>query len=197
MPNRLAANELLDLIRKSLIHREESTTIQDESDFTPAAVLIILWQRDNSLNMLFTRRTDHLHHHPGQISFPGGRAESQDSNLTETALRETHEEIGLPKENIMIIGQLPLYFTNSGFCIHPVIGYVSEDISLKPDSFEVAEVFEVPLSHLLTASHYHRKAHQSRSYDEIYYNKYRIWGVTAGLLVSFRTMLERNIQYSN
>ncbi|MBP8276472.1 MAG: CoA pyrophosphatase, partial [Propionivibrio sp.] len=96
--------------------------------------------------VLLTRRTDHLHHHPGQISFPGGRVEEADTSPIDTALRETQEEIGLDRRHIELIGTLPDYLTGTGFRVTPVVGLVTPPFELTLDAFEVAEAFEVPLS---------------------------------------------------
>ena len=90
-----------------------------------AAVLVPLVVREPGLHVLLTQRTDHLHHHPGQISFPGGRVEDGDASDVETALRETEEEIGLDRRHIEIVGRLPRYHTVTGFAISPVVGVVT------------------------------------------------------------------------
>lgn len=153
----------------------------------PAAVLIPLVVREPSLTVLLTKRTEHLHHHPGQISFPGGRVEAADDSPVSTALRETEEEIGLSRERVELLGMLPPYLTGTGFRVTPVVGLVHPPFELRPDSFEVAEVFEVPLAFLLDPAN--RKRHRMmyrgrmREYYALPYGDYYIWGATAGMLV--------------
>ena len=115
----------------------------------PAAVLVPLVKRDAGLQVILTRRTDHLSDHAGQISFPGGRQEQEDATLEETALRETEEEIGLARRHIDLIGRIDDYYTVTGYQVTPVIGLVTPPFDLTPDDHEVAEVFEVPLEFIL------------------------------------------------
>lgn len=154
----------------------------------PAAVLVPLVVHPQGLNVLLTRRTDHLHHHPGQISFPGGRVEKADVSRVMTALRETEEEIGLAPERVELLGDLPDYLTGTGFRVTPVIGLVHPPFELRLDTFEVAEVFEVPLDFLMNPANHkiHSMEYQGRvrEYHAMPYGDYYIWGATAGILVS-------------
>ncbi len=158
-----------------------------------AAVLVPLVVRDAELHVLLTQRTDHLHHHPGQISFPGGRVEAADASDVETALRETEEEIGLARHHVEIIGRLPRYHTVTGFAISPVVGLVSPPFELALDDFEVAEVFEVPLTFLLDPGNRERHAIEYagvvREYFAMPWQGRFIWGATAGMLVSLADLL--------
>jgi 8-oxo-dGTP pyrophosphatase MutT (NUDIX family) len=103
-----------------------------------------------------TQRTQHLHDHAGQISFPGGRVEPEDESPTAAALREAEEEIGLERRFVEIVGYLDLYKTGTGFLVTPVVGLVSMGFNLSPDEFEVADIFEVPLDYVLDASNHRR-----------------------------------------
>nr|WP_282098912.1 CoA pyrophosphatase [Thauera aromatica] len=160
---------------------------------TPAAVLVPVVAHARELSILLTKRTAHLHHHPGQISFPGGRVEESDSSPVDTALRETEEEIGLYSRHVELLGALPDYFTGTGFRITPVVGLVHPPFELKLDAFEVAEAFEVPLSHFLDPANHqrHSMVHEGRLryYHAMPYKGYYIWGATAGILMSlYRTL---------
>ena len=104
--------------------------------------------------VLLTRRTDHLHDHPGQVSFPGGRVDLGDADAVATALRESREEIGLHASHIRVLGQLPTYTTGTGFVVTPVVSLVEPGFELELEAFEVAEVFEVPLAFLMTPAHH-------------------------------------------
>jgi 8-oxo-dGTP pyrophosphatase MutT (NUDIX family) len=157
-----------------------------------AAVLILLVKRDE-WHVLLTKRTDHLHNHPGQVSFPGGRADTVDVSPLDTALRETNEEVGVDKDLIELVGVIEPYLTVTDFNVVPVVGFVDPSFKLKIDEFEVAEVFEVPLSTVLNTSLYERKEifwkGESRFYWELMYNGYQIWGATAAMLYAFAERL--------
>jgi len=159
----------------------------------PAGVLVPLVPRDEGLSLLLTKRTDHLHHHAGQISFPGGRKEDEDPDITATALRETEEEIGLPPDAVRVLGVLPQYVTISAYAITPVVGVVTRPFSPRPDPFEVADVFEVPLAHMLDPEHHQRHFREEngrrRGYYAIPYGERLIWGATAGILVNFSRLM--------
>ena len=166
---------------------------REERFLTPAAVLVPLVDRREGLTVLLTQRTDHLLHHGGQISFPGGRVEEHDTGPVETALRETEEEIGLERRHVEIIGFLDLYQTVTGFLITPVVSFVEPGFALNPDPFEVAEVFEVPLSFILDPRNHELRSRlykglERRFYVLPYENRY-IWGATAAMLVSFAKRL--------
>ncbi|WP_374263161.1 CoA pyrophosphatase [Zoogloea sp.] len=161
----------------------------------PAAVLVPIVLRAPEPSVLLTRRTDHLHHHPGQVSFPGGRVETQDASPLDTALRETEEEIGLHRNQVELLGCLPEYRTGTGFEITPVVGLVSPPFKLKLDTFEVAEAFEVPLSFLLDTANHQRHAAvirgKRREYYAMPYGDYFIWGATAGMIVSLHRFVSQ------
>lgn len=156
--------------------------------------MLPLVQRAADVHVLFTQRTAHLSDHAGQISFPGGRVEPEDETREVTALRETEEEIGLPRARIEVLGRLPLYEVPSGFRITPVVGWIVAPFELAPDAFEVAEVFEVPVEHFLDPRHYIRREYhfrgRHRHYLAVPYEGRYIWGATAGMLYGFcRAML--------
>lgn len=161
---------------------------------TRAAVLIPIIQRPEGLTVLFTQRATHLRRHAGQISFPGGRMESFDSGPLDTALRETEEEIGLSRQHVQLLGYLPPQLVFTGYCIAPVAGLVTPGFDLQLDASEVAEVFEAPLSHLLDPAHHQSRERQmgtitAQVYD-IPYGERRIWGATAGILMSLYRLLK-------
>jgi 8-oxo-dGTP pyrophosphatase MutT (NUDIX family) len=123
----------------------------------PASVLVPLVARPQGLAVLLTRRTDHLRDHAGQISFPGGRAEPEETgDPVSTALREAREEVGLAPRHVEIIGRLPDYTTVTAYVVTPVVALIQPDFELTLDPFEVAEAFEVPLEFLMTPAHHRR-----------------------------------------
>ena len=158
-----------------------------------AAVLVPIVYRAAVPSVLLTKRTDHLHHHPGQISFPGGRVEEADTSPIDTALRETEEEVGLDRRHIELIGTLPDYLTGTGFRVTPVVGLVTPPFELTLDAFEVAEAFEVPLSHFLDPANHeqHSIVHEGRvrQFHAMPYQGYFIWGATAGIIMSLYRVL--------
>ncbi len=153
---------------------------------TPAAVLVPLINRPAGLTVLLTQRAAHLHDHAGQISFPGGRVDEGDSNRAHTALREAEEETGLARDLIQLIGQLPEWDIQTGFRVTPVVGWIEPPVQFSPDPFEVAEVFEVPLSFLLNPDNHRRHSDvingRQRHYYSMPYEGRNIWGATAGML---------------
>jgi 8-oxo-dGTP pyrophosphatase MutT (NUDIX family) len=166
------------------------------NDRTPAhaSVLIALVQRAE-LRVLLTQRTDDLTDHPGQISFPGGRAEPEDTDATATALREAVEEIGLAPQFVDPLGTLPTYTTGTGFIVTPVIALVRPGFAVVADPSEVAEVFEVPLLFLLNPAHHRRHAVDVDGVHREFFSipwdgidergqlrRYFIWGATAAML---------------
>jgi len=159
---------------------------------TAASVLVPIVTHAE-LTVLFTQRTAQLRSHSGQVSFPGGRAEPGDATPEFTALRETHEEIGLAPERIEVLTRMPEYLTRTGYRVTPVIGLVAPPLALSPDSREVAEVFEVPLAFLLDPGNHQREtrelAGRTVGYWVMQYGERRIWGATAGMLVNLYRML--------
>lgn len=153
---------------------------------TPASVLMPLVRREHGLTMLLTQRTADLKDHPGQISFPGGRAESWDRDAIDTALRESAEEIGLDRRHVEILGTLPQYLTGTGYCVTPVVGLVQPPFAVTADPAEVAAIFEVPLRFLMDGANHQRLsvelADGRRSFYAMPYEGYYIWGATAGML---------------
>lgn len=160
---------------------------------TEAAVLVPLVNYAGEVRVLLTQRTAHLADHAGQISFPGGRVESADASREETALRETEEEIGLPRTRVALLGRLPDYEIPSGFRITPLVGWIEPPFALQPDPFEVAEVFEAPLGYFLDPGNYQRRQYhfrgRHRHYLAIPYQGRYIWGATAGMLYSLCRLL--------
>jgi len=160
---------------------------------TPAAVLVPLVLRPEGVTLLLTKRTAHLNDHAGQVSFPGGRVEISDANRIATALRETTEEVGVHPRHITPIGNLDIYITRTGFEVTPVIGILNPPFEQKPDPFEVAEIFEVPLDFFMDRANHERHSYDfngsTRYFHAMPYNDYYIWGVTAGIIVNLVDIL--------
>jgi 8-oxo-dGTP pyrophosphatase MutT (NUDIX family) len=152
-----------------------------------AAVLVPIVNRPEGLAVLFTERSADLPDHAGQISFPGGRVEGDDHDVDAAALRETEEEIGLPRNRVTILGRLADYETVTGYRVSPVVGWVEPPFPVVPDPVEVADVFEVPLAFLLEPSnqkrHFRMLGDLRRDYFAIPYGDRYIWGATAAMLM--------------
>jgi len=159
-----------------------------------AAVLVPLLDLPEP-QVVFTRRADHLPQHPGQVSFPGGAAEENDASAVQTALREAHEEIGLPPEAAQPIGFLDRMDTISDYRVLPVVALVTPPVIWNPDAREVAEVFTVPLAIVLDAARYESRMVQANGQEYPIYTLnwqgYKIWGATAAMLMNLITRLER------
>jgi 8-oxo-dGTP pyrophosphatase MutT (NUDIX family) len=151
-----------------------------------AAVLVPLIDRSDGMTVLLTQRAADMKSHAGQISFPGGRFEAADTSPEDTALRETEEEIGLPRSKIHILGRLNTRETGSGFRVVPVVGLIQPPFKLHLHPDEVAGVFEVPLDFVMApGNHRLERRIQNGVEREFYvmpYNEHHVWGLTARLL---------------
>ena len=166
---------------------------REQAALTAAAVLVPIVQRAPDMTVIFTQRTTHLKAHSGQVSFPGGRAEPHDPTPEFTALREAHEEIGLPMERVEVVARLPDYLTRTGFRVTPVVGLLQPPLALRPDPREVDEIFEVPLAFLLNPQNHQRRTRelqgQTVGYYAMQFGRRTIWGATAGMLVNLYRQL--------
>lgn len=164
-----------------------------DHDHRKAAVLIVLVERANGLHIILTERALHLRHHPGQVSFPGGKHEKFDAHLQQTAIRETDEEIGISPHLLEVIGKLAPLNTTSGFEVFPFVAFVDNRFTLDVDSQEVKSVFELPLAFLLDNKnfyHQHLVANKRRHYTYcLAYHNHLIWGATAQMLKNLQLML--------
>jgi 8-oxo-dGTP pyrophosphatase MutT (NUDIX family) len=159
----------------------------------PAAVMVPVVERAEP-TLLFTRRTEHLPSHAGQICFPGGRYHRDDKSLIETALREMEEEIGVAPGAIELAGFLDAYETlNTGFLILPVVGFLSPDYVLALNAGEVAEVFEAPLAYMIDPKNREWKSvvrdGVKREFHAITFGGHTIWGATAAMIVNLADRL--------
>ncbi len=153
----------------------------------PAAVLVAILMRPESASILLTRRSEQLRAHQGQVSFPGGRRDEGDISLAHTALREAEEEVGLPPNQVEVIGYLDDYPTLSRFRVTPVVGLVNAPpAQWRPAPEEVAEVFELPLALALDPGAYRQQTLLREGlrlpFYELHHGGHRIWGATAGML---------------
>jgi 8-oxo-dGTP pyrophosphatase MutT (NUDIX family) len=163
-----------------------NVTLAPDRKLRPAAVLAPIIQGKRGYDLILTKRSSVLKHHPGQIAFPGGKKEDTDADLIAAALREAHEEIGLPTELVEVLGTFATHETVTGFSVTPVVALVTAEFDACPEAGEVAEVFRVPLAHVLDAALYivekRRWRGQFRAYYTVPYGPYYIWGATARIL---------------
>lgn len=155
-----------------------------------SAVLLLLFQLDGEDHIVFTRRTEHVATHKGQISLPGGAAEPTDSSLLDTALRETEEELGIPRDQVSVLGQLDDVDTVvSNFVIRTFVARLAARPLYRPEVSEVAEVIEVPVSALRDPGTHWQEERSGpfgpRSVDFFKYGEHVIWGATARILTLF------------
>jgi 8-oxo-dGTP pyrophosphatase MutT (NUDIX family) len=159
----------------------------------PAGVLVPIIERSSELTVLLTQRSAELKHHAGQVSFPGGRMEEHDTDVEATALRETHEEVGIASHHVSIMGYLHTMPTITGYAVTPVVGLVSASAELNIDKTEVEYAFEVPLAFLLDAANDVRTqwaaADRKVPMIEFHWEGERIWGATAFMILSLRKIL--------
>lgn len=147
-----------------------------------AAVLVVLYMRNNKFNVLLIKRARTLKIHAGEISFPGGVFEEKDGDLLTTALRETSEEIGLKVPESGIIARLPMVTTLTEFKVTPFVAMVDNVPELKQNEEEVEEILEAPLAPLLATQHPDSGYNASLEMQVFWHKKHRIWGATANIL---------------
>ena len=164
--------------------------------YQSAAVLIPLIDKDDQLQVLLTQRATHLRHHPGQISFPGGRKEPNDGSPEKTALRESYEEIGLDSAQVKVLGRLGDYYTVSGYQVTPIVSSIEQPFKPVLDTDEVSRLLSVPLDFLMNPNNFSLKETlyngEMRHYYSARYNEDEIWGVTAGIIVAlYEALIDR------
>lgn len=163
----------------------ERDHIDDMDGLRDAAVLIAITDRADP-GVIFVQRPKHMRNHPGQVAFPGGKIDPGDKDAIDAALREAHEEIALERDHVDIIGLTDSFQSGSGYNIQPVVGVIPPDLPFIADPTEVESWFEAPLRFILDPAN--RSTHEGtwngrkRHYYEIFWEQYRIWGITAGIL---------------
>ena len=181
-----------DDLRRVLLSPEQAIAL-DVRGRTDAAVLVPLYVQDGELHSVFTRRRDDLRRHPGEISFPGGRYDKGEDDLTATALREAYEEIGLPPDAVEIVGALqPTPTIATGYAVYPFVGLIAPGHTWTLSAREVAEVIELPLRALLSG--YARRRLIRRGLpirtDTYLVEENLIWGATARILADLFDRIE-------
>ena len=193
-------NDLKNHLLKVLTDRQPQKFIYKKTESRPAAVLIPLFFKDGQAHLLFTKRTEYVEHHKGQISFPGGSRDTDDSSLQITALRETEEEVGIKSSHIHIVGQTDVFLTNTHFIVTPFVGFFDYPYSYEINDGEIDQLIEAPLAHFFNDDIFEIKPYEKNDYQwqvHFYrYNRELVWGVTGFLLSNFLSIafgLDRNI----
>lgn len=191
----MTTHDVLTRVRRALARPGDGSSDHDLNPGTvlpgdrvlrPAAVLVGLQVWRDDMTVVLTKRSSRLKHHPGQIAFPGGKLDPEDDGPIGAALREAHEEIGLPPAHVEVLGTLPTHETVTGFTVTPVVGLVQTPFDERPEAGEVDEVFRVPLAHVTAPEHFivqgrYWRRHR-RYYYTVPYGPYYIWGATARIL---------------
>jgi 8-oxo-dGTP pyrophosphatase MutT (NUDIX family) len=181
---RHCGKDFTDELQKILAHRQRR--VIDHPALTHAAVLMPLFNKHDDCHILFTRRTQLVKHHKGQISFPGGMFDEDDQELRNTALREAYEEIGLEEKDVHIIGGLDDIVTVTDFIVTPFVAYFPYPYRFKLSEIEIDELIEVPLSFLLDPECFSERENDDeygkRTIYTYQYREYTIWGATALIL---------------
>ena len=178
-------------LKKILAGRDRR--VIEHPPLTHAAVLVPLYKKDGYCHILFTRRTQQVKHHKGQISFPGGVFDEGDGDLRKTALREAHEEIGLEEKDAQVIGVLDDIVTTTGFVVTPFVGTIPYPYSFKLSPIEIEELIEVPLVHLLDERCFSEgemeDEYGKRAIYTYQYGRHAFWGATALILKQLLELL--------
>ena len=181
----------IDQIRNILSSRVRK--VINNLTFARAAVLVPLYKKGENCHLLFTKRTDKVKYHKGEISFPGGVFDEEDSELEKTALREAFEEVGLKEKDVQIIGVLDDIITLTEFIITPFVGLFPYPYTFKVSEIEIAELIEVPLSFFLREDIYHERVifrmNREEMVDVFQYENHIIWGATARILKQFLDLI--------
>ncbi|MEZ8901214.1 CoA pyrophosphatase [Vibrio sp. 10N.247.310.34] len=169
----------------------------NDDQLRKAAVVVGLVEREDGLHIIFTKRAAHLKHHPGQISFPGGKHELSDPSMQFTALRELHEEVGIRSDQVKIVGQLPTLSTISKFLVTPIVVVVDSDYKPIIDENEVASIFEVPATYVLDQAKLHSHTVNLKKIKHrvfaMPFQEHLIWGVTAQIIQSMQQHVVQQI----
>jgi len=183
--------DFIDQIGKMLSSRKRR--VIEHPPFSHAAVLVPLFQKEGDCHLLFTKRSQEVKYHKGEISFPGGVVDEEDKELIYTALREANEEIGLKESDVQIIGVLDDIVTITEFIVTPIVGLFPHPYPFKVSEAEIAELIEVPLASLLNEDSFsERKIFRGGQNEIVYayqYEKYIIWGATARILKQFLDLI--------
>ncbi|WKZ38916.1 MAG: CoA pyrophosphatase [Anaerolineales bacterium] len=182
------AKRLLDAQENAPADEYAEMALKPDTRLKCAAVLLPLMRFDDQWHVLFTRRTDRVESHKGQVSFPGGACDEGETTPEQTALREAEEEIGVNPADVQVIGRLSRLITISNFRVSPIVGVIPFPYAFKIAGVEVARVFTIPLLWLANRSNYWEFSFGNSDRSLIAYHPYDgelLWGATARMTVTF------------
>lgn len=189
----IEAEDLTKRIREALAGWKASVT--QAPGLVQAAVIVPILEKDGQAHFLFTKRTTHVAQHKGEICFPGGHHETRDSTLLDTALRETHEEIGLPPEAVEVLGEMSQEKTYATrFIISPFVARIPYPYPFRADPHEIEEIMAIPVESLRNKNGFREETWSfdgagTRPVCFFSYQGYIIWGATARILKSLLEMV--------
>jgi 8-oxo-dGTP pyrophosphatase MutT (NUDIX family) len=198
-PSNFIFNETL--LKENLLNlNSPDRCFLDDEAFTKSAILFLIMKYDKMpYDLVLFRRTKHMNDkHSGEMSFPGGKVDSKDDTLEETALRECEEELGIPRKNIQVLGSFDDHITPKGFIITPIVGYINENQVLNKQDEEVQEIVKVPITFLAEKKNYRERTYELRgntiavgkyNYRAPNGKKYVIFGATSHIIVHFLEMV--------
>lgn len=187
-------SKYIEFLKNILRYREPNIIMDENGSYKEASVLIPMFEKDDRAYVLFTKRSNHVEHHKGQISFPGGGVDDSDPSLEYTALREAYEEIGLMERDVKLLGRLDDTITfASRYIVHPFVGLIPYPYEFKINKKEVEKLISVPLDFFLQdgvpkikAIYYDGKIYNTPAYE---YHGEIIWGATARILTNLIEIL--------
>ena len=182
----------MEEVRVRIERRARQEPVTNLQNLRRAGVLLPLFVRNTSLWILFTRRTESVEHHRGQISFPGGSEEPEDASLYATALRETQEELAISPADVILLGSLSPIVTVTGFYVEPFVAAVPQPYVWRPSVEEIAEIIEAPLPALMDPAALEQKTMPGREGTILFYHygDHVIWGATARMLAELLEALK-------
>lgn len=172
---------------------EKSRRVIDRPELVPAAVLMLLINKDGAPHVLLTKRTSNVATHRGEVSFPGGKCDDDDPDTLHTALRETEEEVGIPARDITVLGEFDHYFSIWGFHVSTFVGSIPYPYLYKPNLSEIDACIEAPLDLFYHERYYKTEIYRFEDSDVpvfyYHFNGFEIWGLTARILTDFSRII--------
>ena len=185
-------------LQRAFLRSPSAPLQQPDKHGKPASVMIPLVVYEEKISVLFTKRTNNVRDHQGQISFPGGAIETEDLSPLSAAYRETFEEIGLPRNHITLLGELNPRNTITGYYVYPFIGFINSLQNLIINPFEVEKIIIIPICWLMMDSNSRTEMYERpgvKKHPVIFYEAYNneiIWGITASIIHDFLSVIKNS-----